>query len=622
MSSLSAGVPPIVSNAASDKASSSASHTASNTASHTPMLHYLQIFRVELLWVAIFSLIANLLTLAPTLYMLQVFDRVMQSQNEITLIALTLILVLFLGVMAFAEFIRSRLLVRAGMRFDEMISPPLFRASFENQLSQPGSQGAHIFSELTRLRQFVTGSGVIAMFDLPWSAIYIAVLFIMHPVLGWAALGLTLLLSLQAWITHRWTTPLIDQAVKRESESNVWLSGKLRNAEVVEAMGMLGNFRHQWRAHYQQQVDVQEQAQRRQAIMSSLAKFVQYAQQSLILSIGAWLAIRGELSLGAMVASNMLMGSALRPIASLVKTLKEFVHAHHAAQEVGQLMAQPSAAGAQHRADTIEGKISLHKLSAYRPPSSSAASASATASATASDPILKDLDIEFNSGEVIAIVGPSGAGKSTLLRCLLGIWPDTEGSVRLDGVDLRDWSREALGSHIGYLPQDIELLAGTVAENICRFRIKDDVLDSQAIVEAAKRADIHQMILRLPQGYDTPIGAAGQLLSAGQRQRLALARALYNTPEIVVLDEPNANLDDAGELALSNAIRGLRSLGKTVFMVLHQRSLLVLADRVLVLADGRITTYGKIEIQPVPASEHSAEHSTERRTENQTGKAS
>ena len=558
------------------------------------MRAYLLEFRTELLWVAIFSLIANLLTLAPTLYMLQVFDRVMQSQNEFTLIALTLILVIFLGVMAFAEFIRSRLLVRAGIRFDEMISPRLFAASFESQLEKAGSDGVQAFSELTRLRQFVTGHGVIAMFDLPWSAIYIAVLFIMHPYLGWAALAFTVLLTLQAWYTHRSTTPYIDNATKRETESNLWLAGKLRNAEVVEAMGMVGNFREQWRKRYQQLVNAQDHSLRRQTITSSLAKFVQYTQQALILSVGAWLVVRGELGIGGMVAANMLMGSALRPVGSLVKTLKEFVHARYAANELGQLLSQNKPVKAMYRTEKIEGKISLHKLSAYKP--------ALVESAQGDDKrlILSNLDIEFNNGEIIAIVGPSGAGKSTLLRCLLGIWPDIDGSVRLDGVDIHDWSREALGACIGYLPQEIELFDGTVAENICRFRMKSGVLDSEAIVEAAKRADIHQMILRLPKGYDTPIGVAGQSLSAGQRQRLALARALYGAPDILVLDEPNANLDDAGELALSNAIRSLRSHGKTVFMVLHQRSLLVLADRVLMMAEGRITTYGKIEIQPTP----------------------
>ncbi len=560
------------------------------------MRGYAQAFRTEILWVAIFSLIANLLTLAPTLYMLQVFDRVMQSQNEFTLIALTLILIVFLSVMAFAEFIRSRLLVRAGMRFDEMISPRLFIAGFDAQLAQPDARGMQVFSELTRLRQFVTGAGVIAMFDLPWSMIYVGVLFIMHPLLGWAALAFTLFLGIVAWFNHHVSTECIDAATERETAAHSWLAGKLRNAEVVEALGMLGNFRRQWRERHRQLVQAQSLAQQRQTSTASLAKFIQYVQQSLILSIGAWLVIRGELGIGAMIAANLLMGNALRPIASLVKTWTEFVHARHAAQQVNHLLATHEAPPADHVADSIQGKISLHQLSAFRP----------AGSGQQREPILNALDIEFNAGEVIAIVGPSGAGKSTLLRCLLGIWPDTEGSVKLDGIDIHQWSREALGQRIGYLPQDIELFDGTIAENICRFQIKDRALDADAIVEAAKRADIHPMILRLPQGYDTPIGVAGQLLSAGQRQRLALARALYGTPDIVVLDEPNANLDDAGELALGNAIRSLRAMGKTVFMVLHQRSLLALADRVLAMAEGRITTYGKIELQPAAPSEHSA----------------
>ena len=563
------------------------------TQPYNVMRGYAQAFRTEILWVAIFSFIANLLTLAPTLYMLQVFDRVMQSQNEFTLIAVTLILVVFLAVMAFAEFIRSRLLVRAGMRFDEMISPRLFVAGFDAQLAQPDARGMQVFSELTRLRQFVTGSGVIAMFDLPWSMIYVAVLFIMHPLLGWAALAFTIFLGAVAWFNHRASTACIDAATERETSAHSWLAGKLRNAEVVEAMGMLGNFRLQWRERHRQLVEAQTLAQQRQNSTSSLAKFIQYAQQSLILSIGAWLVIRGELGIGAMIASNLLMGNALRPIASLVKTWKEFVHARHAAQQVGQMLAHHEIPSANHIADKIDGKISLHKMSAFRP----------AVPGQQREPILIELDIEFSAGEVIAIVGPSGAGKSTLLRCLLGLWPDTEGSVKLDGVDIKDWSREQLGERIGYLPQDIELFDGTIAENICRFGITDRTLDSEAIVDAAKRADIHPMILRLPQGYDTSIGVAGQLLSAGQRQRLALARALYRTPDIVVLDEPNANLDDAGELALGNAIRALRADGKTVFMVLHQRSLLALADRVLAMADGRITTYGKIEVNPAPLPE-------------------
>ena len=575
------------------------------SAKRTSLMHMLHDFKTELLWVAIFSLIANLLTLKPTLYMLQVFDRVMQSQNEFTLIALTVILVMFLLVMAFAEFIRSRLLVRAGMRFDELMNRRLFAASFDAQTAHSSRDSLQVFNELTRFRQFVTGSGIIALSDMPWSIIYVGVLFLMHSVLGWFASAFTLFLAVQAWLTHHTSTAVLDDAVKRESDNHQWLGSKLRNADTVEAMGMLHSLRKQWQNRYQQWVRVQEDAQHRQSTMAAVAKFTQYTQQSLILSVGACLVIHGELSIGAMVASNLLMGNALRPIATLVKTWKEFAHARHALNEVTHLLdnhALHSASyKAKHSADSIQGQITLHQFSAYKP----RVETDWVDTTQQHDPgkrLLHEINIEFDSGEIVAIIGPSGAGKSTLLRCMLGIWPVTTGSVKLDGIPVEDWSRAELGERIGYLPQEPELFNGSVAENICRFSNNDQAFDSAAIVEAAQRADIHQMILRLPNGYDTSIGVAGQLLSAGQRQRLALARALYNSPDLILLDEPNANLDDAGEAALAKSLCALKALGKTVFMVLHQRSLLQLADRVLVLEAGRVKAFGKFEITSATAS--------------------
>jgi len=324
-------------------------------------------------------------------------------------------------------------------------------------------------------------------------------------------------------------------------------------------------------------------------VCAGAAVLTRYQHAFVVIALGAWLAFRGEISAGAMIASNVLMGNALRPIGILVSTWKEFVQARQSYRDIGALLDKYPEREPGHASERVYGQVTVRQLSAY--------------ARQREKPILDNIDVRFESGEVIGIVGPSGAGKSTFARCLLGIWPSTSGQVLLDGVEIRSWSRDALGPHVGYLPQDIELFDGTIAENICRFGITDRTLDSESIVDAAKRADIHPMILRLPQGYDTSIGVAGQLLSAGQRQRLALARALYRTPDIVVLDEPNANLDDAGELALGNAIRALRAEGKTVFMVLHQRSLLALADRVLAMADGRITTYGKIEVNPAPLPE-------------------
>ncbi len=535
-------------------------------------------FRKELLWAGVFSLIANLLTLTPTLYMLQVFDRVMISQSAVTLVALVLLTALFLAVMAFAEWIRARLLVRAGVRFDEMLNTRIFRASFDANLEQSRSENVNSFAALTRLRQFLTGNGIIALFDIPWTPIYLAVLFAMHPLLGWFGSAFTLLLALLAFATNKLTSKKLEHATANESSTQAYLAGKLRNAEVVDALGMLGNLKRRWLQLYREQANAHWYAQDRASKAGGFAKFVQYSQQSLILALGAWLAIRGEITLGAMIASNVLMGNALRPISVLVGTWKEFGQARQAYNEIDVLLDKYPERPTGHAAAQVNGQISVQQLSAHAP--------------NRQAPILDKLDIRFEAGEVIGIVGPSGAGKSTLARCLIGIWPHISGQVLLDGVDLRDWSRDELGPHIGYLPQDIELFDGSVAENICRF----GELDSDAVIDAARRADIHEMILRLPMGYDTPVGQAGRLLSGGQRQRLALARAIYGSPDLVVLDEPNANLDDVGEAALARAIKDLRTAGKTVFMVLHQRNLLAMADRLLVLADGRVAQFGKLDI--------------------------
>ncbi len=548
---------------------------------HAPLpslMRLLLSYRKELLWVGGFSLIANLLTLAPTLYMLQIFDRIMLSQSEVTLVALTLLTALFVAVMTFSEWIRSRLLVRAGVRFDEQLNTRIFRANFEANLEQSRGDNVNTFASLTRLRQFLTGNGIIAIFDLPWTPIYLAVLYAMHPQLGLFGLGFTLLLALFAFANSKLTTKSLERATTAESDTTSYLAGKLRNAEVVDALGMLGNLKRRWLLLYREHANAHWQAQALASKASAFTKFVQYCQQSLILALSAWLAIRGELTMGAMVASNVLMGNALRPIGVLVSTWKEFGQARQAFREIGNLLDKYPERSPSHTASQVRGQITVRQLSATAPQRKT--------------PILDKIDIRFEAGEVIGIVGPSGAGKSTFARCLIGIWPHISGQVLLDGVDLRDWSRDELGPHIGYLPQDIELFEGSVAENICRFA----EVDSEAVIDAARRADIHEMILRLPQGYDTPVGQAGRLLSGGQRQRLALARAIYGAPDLVVLDEPNANLDDIGEAALARAIGDLKAAGKTVFMVLHQRNLLALADRVAVMADGRIAQFGKIDI--------------------------
>ncbi|HSW05888.1 type I secretion system permease/ATPase [Aquabacterium sp.] len=545
-------------------------------------------FRRELFWVAVFSLFANVLLLTPTLYLMQVYDRVTTSGSETTLAALTLIAVFLFLVMGFAEWVRSRLLVRAGARFDTALHTRVFNANFEASLGGGGARAQQGFSDLTQLRQFLTGNGIFALVDLPWTAIYIVVLFLMHPWLGWLATGFAVLLLLVAIIGNRYTAQAHKQAQETQTESTAYLYGKLRNAETVQALGMLGDLRRHWQAIHERVMSRTATASERSHRVQSVTKFVQYTQQSLMLSVGALLAIDGQISAGSMIACNALMGNALRPISLIVQTWRQFVDTRQAYGRLEGLLAQNPEREATHVGDTVAGQISLRQLVATAP--------------GRQRPILNGLDADCRAGEVVAIVGPSGAGKSTLARCIVGIWPETSGQVLLDGQPIEQWSREALGPHIGYLPQDIELFDGTIAENIARFA----PVPSETVIDAAQRTGIHEMVLRLPKGYDTQMGEAGQMLSGGQRQRIGLARAILGDPALVVLDEPNANLDDIGEAALVRTVRELKSRGKTVFMIVHQQHMLAVADRVLFLENGQITRFlplvAKNDAQPGPAN--------------------
>ena len=536
-------------------------------------------FRREFVWVGVFSFFSNLLLLAPTLYMLQVFDRVMLSQNEFTLISLTLIATLLFAVMGFAEWVRSRLLVRAGVRFDEYLNSRVFKSSFDANLNLMASNPVQSFSDLTNLRQFLTGNGIFALFDTPWTPIYMAVLFMMHSWLGFVSVFFTVILGFLAWYSHKLTAVGSVKASEAVVKSNSYLQGKLMHVETVVSLGMLANLRRHWLVLYSDQLDKTLDAQDLQHQVQAFVKFVQYTQQSLVLALGALLAIQGEISVGAMVASNALVSNALRPLGTLVTTWRQFADAQDSYLRLQKLMKEHPDRGAVHVAEVVRGRVTLHDLVASAP--------------GRERPILKGLNVRFNAGEVVAIVGPSGAGKSTLARCIIGIWPDVKGQVLLDGHDINTWSRDDLGPNLGYLPQDIELFEGTIAENIGRF----GELNSELVIDAAQRTGIHDMVLRFPKGYDTPMGVAGGMLSGGQRQRVGLARAIYGNPSLVVLDEPNANLDDVGEAALIRTVQDLRQRGKTVFMVVHQRNLLSVADRVLVLNEGVISQFGQLEVQ-------------------------
>jgi ATP-binding cassette subfamily C exporter for protease/lipase len=542
----------------------------------------LRSFKREFFWLCVFSMFANLLLLAPTLYMLQVFDRVMLSGNALTLVSLTVALVVLLTVMSFSEWVRSRLLVRSGARLDQVMSQRIFSAAFGAQLAKAQRSPQQPLTDMNTVRQFLTGNGVFAVVDTPWAVVFIAVLFLMHPWLGWMSVGFCVVQIGLGFLMQRLSKEAQQKQQELMLDSAQYLQAKLRNAETVEAMGMRDNLRLQWMALHDKQTlnhgQVQALAHRTQAVM----KFVQYTQQALMLSLGAVLAIDGKITPGAMVASNVLMGNALRPFGVLVQSWGQSAQARAAFARLNALLTSFAPRSDQAMGAKVLGQLTLRQLKAMAPGREA--------------PILKGLDFEFKPGEIIGIVGPSGAGKSTLARCLLGIWPNTTGEVLLDGRPLHDWPSESLGEHFGYLPQDIELFEGTIAENIARF----GNVAPETVITAARAAGIHEMVLRQPKGYDTPIGDAGTVLSGGQRQRLGLARAILRHPKVVVLDEPNANLDDAGEAALGRALIDLKRRGTTVFMIVHQGQLLGLSDRVLVLDAGQIS---QVIVRPTtPAS--------------------
>jgi len=506
--------------------------------------------------------------------MLQIYDRVLASQSELTLLFLTLIIIILFALMAFSEWSRSRLLVRAGVRLDLALNARIFNASFDAYLGQSKHSLNDAFSQLTGIRQFLTGNGIIALFDAPWTPIYIFIIFMLHPLLGKLAVIFALIQLLMAFIGHRMTDSSVKNATKAESQSKAYLTSKLKNIETVEAMGMLGNLRVRWlRLHlkYQAALAISSGKQNQQ---QALTKFVRYCMQSLTLAAAAMLVVEGELSVGAMIAANVLSSRALQPLDLIVGSWRGFVQAKAAYLHLNNLLNTHPEQDSETHYQIPRGEIALEKLIASSP--------------GRSIPILDNLNAEFKAGQVTAIIGPSGSGKSTLARCLLGIWPYKEGSVLLDKTPIESWNRVKLGAHIGYLPQDIELLNGTLAENIGRY----NELDSVKIIDAAKRAGIHEMILRFPMGYDTQAGEAGDMLSGGQKQRLGLARAIYGNPSLIVLDEPNANLDDLGEIALLQAIQELKNEGKTIFLITHRRNILSVADYLLVLKEGRLVNYG------------------------------
>ena len=531
-------------------------------------------FRFEFVVAGVFSMIANLLMLTPTVYMLQVYDRVMQSQSMGTLMAVSLITLFFFGVLSFAEWSRSKLLVSSGVRMDEMLSKRLFHACYEAYLNPEVKNPSRAFNDLTEVRQFLTGNGIFAFFDAPWAPIYIAVLFMLHPWLGVMAIAFAAIQASLAWWGSNASKPAQAVASKSQQDAGSYLQSKFRNAEVIESMGMLSHLYRRWADQNSRAIGHSLNAHDVSGRVVAWSKFVRYTQQSLALGGGALLVIRGELSPGAMIAANVLMTRALAPIDLMVGTWPGFLSAKDAFVRLRDLLAAHPLREKQELTVVPKGDVVLKEVIASAP--------------GRNEPILKGISAMMPAGTVTVVLGASGSGKSTLARVLLGIWPHDKGEVLLDGDPIFKWDRMSLGPHIGYLPQDIELFDGTIAENIARA----GQVVSEKVIAAAEASGLHQMILRFPKGYDTPMGEAGGLLSGGQRQRIGLARALYGEPALVVLDEPNANLDDEGEAALVRAVQVMKAKGKTVVLISHRPGIVGVADRLLILHQGTVQASG------------------------------
>lgn len=525
--------------------------------------------------VGFFSFFVNLLMLVPSFYMLQVYDRAVGSANPSTLLMLTLIMLLLMITMGGLEWVRSRIMVRVSTRLDTLLGQRLFDASFKQALHSSGMNAtAQPLSDLSALRQFLTGNGLFAFFDTPWIPIYLAVMFVFHPWYGWMGVASAVLLGALAFANEKLTHAPLQAANREQMAATTFTNKSLRNAEVVESMGMLASLRQHWNGQIHKVLVLQSLASDRAGTIAAVSKSFRQIVQSLVLGLGAYLTIKHEISSGLMIAGSILLGRALAPIDQLIGVWKGFLGARSQYARLQELLVRVAAEPERMPLPAPEGAVRVQGLSVGAPNSRK--------------PIIRGIDFHVSPGEVVGIIGTSGSGKSTLARALLGVWPSLAGSVRLDGADISQWRREELGQYIGYLPQDIELFEGTIGQNISRF----GPVNAPAVVAAARMAGVHELILQLPDGYDTLIGANGGGLSGGQRQRIGLARALYAEPRLVVLDEPNSNLDDAGEKMLALALQKLRQSRATVFVITHRSGVLAQVDKLLVLNNGELSLFG------------------------------
>lgn len=554
----------------------------------SPLKQAYKKYRAILAATVTFSFFVNLLMFVGPMYMLQIYDRVLASRNETTLVMITAIAVALLMAYGLLEFTRSRMLVRTGLQFDQVLASPLFSRVIRMQLTNPNAGGRNALSDADKVRDFITGQGVLAFFDAPWTPLFLILCFAFHPWLGIVATVGAVIIFILALLNEVLTRSTLQEANVAAAAAGNFAGATLQNAEVIRAMGMTDQLSSRWLAERDKMLVAQAKASDWAGIVLSGSKFVRMTLQVAILGVGGYLAVIQEISPGIMIAASIVMGRALAPVEQAVGQWKQFVAARQANGRLKDLFESLGDEPERTKLPAAQGNLVVDGLTAILPGTR--------------DTILRAISFDVKTGECLAIIGPSGSGKSTLAKHLVGVMHPAVGAVRLDGTELKHWDARQLGGSIGYLGQDISLFAGTVAENIARFR--EDAKDED-IVAAAKLAGAHEMISGLREGYGTQIGNGGTGLSGGQRQRVGLARALYSLPSLIVLDEPNSNLDSEGETALASCITQLKAAGRTVVVITHKANLLSLSDKTLILQAGTVQRFVETKELMQPQSQAS-----------------
>jgi ATP-binding cassette subfamily C protein EexD len=522
----------------------------------------------------VYSFFLNILMLAAPFYMLVVYDIVMPSKNMNTLLLVTMIALMFFIGMWILDYVRSKLMIYASNKLDLIMNKRLFNATFDLAAKYPNKANIQPIRDFNSIKSFMGGSAVFAFFDFPWFPIYIGLLFAFSPVYGLYGLAATAIIILLTWLNEKMTKEGLEASNADYRKSMSFFENNIRNVEVVQAMGMKDNLHRIWMEKYNRYLMVHTKASSTASFYSNASKSFRMIASSMMYGLGALLAISGMISPGMIIAGAVLLGRALQPITQIVSTWKSFTNAKIAYGKLNELLIEFPREDEKLALPDPKGVIRFENVFTVPPLGKMA--------------VLQGINLQIDPGNIVGVIGPSAAGKSSLAKTAVGVWPPSSGHIRIDGADIQQYNSVELGKHIGYLPQDIELFEGTIAENISRF---EENAEDDKIIEAAKLSGTHELILNLPDGYGTRVGAGGMSLSGGQKQRIGLARAMYGNPKMIILDEPNSNLDDTGEYALMVALRNMKEKGMTILFITHRQNILSLADKLIVIKDGKIMMY-------------------------------